>query len=270
MIQTHWRDLGALDGPVLAFGGPYSNLHATEALIVEASRLGVPPGNAICTGDVVAYCGSPAETVAAIRDWGCAVVAGNCEEQLAAGAADCGCGFEEGTVCDALSAEWYAYASARISNEVRRWMAATPERIAFAHRGARWAVIHGGATDVSRFIWPGQRDVIREEIAALEAEAGPFDGVIAGHCGLAFIEEVDGRLWVNAGVIGMPENDGTRDVSYCVLDEVPVLHRLTYDTAAAAKAMSGRATPYAAALRTGRWPSEDVLPPDLRRAVAAE
>ena len=30
--------------------------------------------------DVVAYCAEPVETVALIRDWGCAVVMGNCED----------------------------------------------------------------------------------------------------------------------------------------------------------------------------------------------
>ncbi|MEO1612250.1 MAG: hypothetical protein AAFU55_07835 [Pseudomonadota bacterium] len=162
-----------------------------------------------------------------------------------------------------------AYASARVSDEDRRWMAETPERIAFSHRGKRWAVIHGGATNVSRFIWSGQRDVIAEELAALEAEAGPFDGVIAGHCGLSFIEELGAKLWVNAGVIGMPENDSKRDVRFCVLDEAPLIHELAYDAAAAAADMVGRATPYADALKTGVWPSEDALPPHLRRAVAA-
>lgn len=53
------RDLGDLDGPVLVFGGPYSNLQATRALIARADQLGVPSQNLICTGDVVAYCGDP-------------------------------------------------------------------------------------------------------------------------------------------------------------------------------------------------------------------
>ena len=55
--------------PILVFGGPYSNLRATRALIAEAHRLGIPGDRAICTGDVVAYCAEPEETVAAIRDF---------------------------------------------------------------------------------------------------------------------------------------------------------------------------------------------------------
>ena len=91
--MTMNRDLGALEGPLLLFGGPYSNLQATRALRAEAERLGIPPARVICTGDVVAYCGDPAATVDEIRDWGCHVVLGNCEESLGRDGEDCGCGF---------------------------------------------------------------------------------------------------------------------------------------------------------------------------------
>ena len=77
------KDLGALSGPVLIFGGPYSNLQATQAVLAWADAHAVPPERMICTGDVVAYCAEPAETVALIRAAGCAVLAGNCERQLA-------------------------------------------------------------------------------------------------------------------------------------------------------------------------------------------
>lgn len=269
MTQAIWRDLGALDGPVLLFGGPYSNLQATQALIAEAERRAVPASNAICTGDVVAYCGDPAETTALIRDWGCAVVAGNCEAQLAAGAEDCGCGFEEGSVCDALSAEWYAFASRKVDADACAWMGAAPDRIVFTHKGARWAAIHGGASDASRFIWPGDVDAMAAEIALLEAEAGPIDGVVSGHSGVAYIADIAGKTWLNAGVIGMPAHDGRRQTRFALLDGGPRLHDLTYDADAAAAAMADRRSPYREALLSGWWPSEDVLPAALRRAARA-
>lgn len=258
-------DWGEIDGPVLLFGGPYSNLQALEALIAEAARLGVTPDRAICTGDVVAYCGDPAETVALIRDWGCRVIAGNCEIQLAEGAEDCGCGFEEGTVCDALSAEWYAYASTRIDADARAWMMGLPRRALFAMGGRRFGVIHGGAEDVSRFIWAG--DDKQAEIAALETAFGPLNGVVCGHSGIGFVEQVEGRLWINAGVIGMTPHDGRAETEFCLLGQGADLRRLSYDAAAAQAAMAGRASPYGAALTSGWWPSEDALPARLRRAA---
>ena len=48
-------DLGPIDGPLFCFGGPYSNLQATVAVLAEAKRRGFPPERIVCTGDVVAY-----------------------------------------------------------------------------------------------------------------------------------------------------------------------------------------------------------------------
>ena len=64
------------DGPVLLFGGCYSNLEATNALLAEASRLGIPPGRIVCTGDVVAYCADAVATAQSIRAAGIHVVMG--------------------------------------------------------------------------------------------------------------------------------------------------------------------------------------------------
>ena len=62
-------DLGELDGPVLIFGGPYSNLHATKALKAEAEKLGIPADRVLCTGDVVAYAAAPDATTELILDF---------------------------------------------------------------------------------------------------------------------------------------------------------------------------------------------------------
>jgi len=93
---------------VLLFGGCYSNLQATQALLDKASQLGIPPDRIVCTGDVVAYAADPMGTVDLVRASGMHVVMGNCEESLGLNAADCGCGFEVGSACDMLSVAWYA------------------------------------------------------------------------------------------------------------------------------------------------------------------
>ncbi|MDC1481332.1 hypothetical protein N8146_03270 [Ascidiaceihabitans sp.] len=55
--------IGILDGPILAFGGPYSNVQATKALFAKVKKRGTARENVICTGDVIAYCGAPLATV---------------------------------------------------------------------------------------------------------------------------------------------------------------------------------------------------------------
>lgn len=263
------QDLGVLSGEVMVFGGPYSNLQATQALIAAAGARGIPAARCICTGDVVAYCADCAATLAAIRDFGCPVVAGNCEKQLAAGAADCGCGFGEGTECDVLSAGWYAYATACVGAADRVWMQGLPDIVTFHHDGRRVAVVHGAATDVARFLWPTSTEAeFRAEIAAVEAAAGMVDRVIAGHAGLAFARDIGAVQWINAGVIGMPPHDGRPETRYAVLSgEGVVFHRLGYDHDAAHAAMqrAGLTQGYDQALQSGFWPSEDILPRALRR-----
>ncbi|MBL6458314.1 metallophosphoesterase family protein [Belnapia sp. T6] len=260
------------EAPLLCFGGPYSNRQALDALLAEAARRGIPPARMLCTGDVVAYCADPAATLDRMIAAGIPTVMGNCEESLAAGGEDCGCGFEEGTACDLLSRGWFAHASRQVTPAQRAWMGALPRRIELRIGGRRLMAIHGGAASINRFLFASAPDaVLAEEIAATGAE-----GVIAGHSGIPFTRLVGGRLcqdalWHNAGAIGMPAHDGTPRVWFSLLTpEAGGLriehHALDYDHAAAARAMraAGLAEGYAAALEGGIWPSEDVLPPEER------
>lgn len=261
------------NAPLLVFGGPYSNLQATRALKDEAERLGIPSGNVICTGDIVAYAANPEETARLIRDWEIAVVAGNCEEQLAGGAADCGCGFADGSECDRLSRGWYPYALAHTSAESRAWMAGLPQRLDVTYAGAAISVVHGGATQNNRFLFGSQHAELEAEWRAVNRSQA-CDIVLAGHAGIPFVASLSGGFWVNAGVIGMPANDGTPDGWYVLVDQVDgalrLRHRrLAYDFATAAAAMrrAGHANGYARTLVTGIWPSHDVLPAAERRAT---
>ena len=250
---------------LLVFGGPYSNIEATLAMRKEATRLQIDPTQVICTGDVVAYAANPEETTGLIRDWGIHVAAGNCEEQLAEGASDCGCGFEEGSVCDRLSRGWYPFALSNISAASQQWMADLPQSMRFRYCGLDVHVLHGGHSQTNRFIFSSDQAILEEEAAAIDA-----DLVLAGHAGIPFLARIARTTWLNAGVIGIPANDGTPDVWYALLEpdddleHVRIsLKRLTYDHVSAAAAMrrSGHANGYARSIVTGIWPSHDILPP---------
>jgi len=262
-------DLGTLSGEVLCFGGPLSNLQAMQALVGEAARHGLGMRNVICTGDTVGYCANPAQTVALMRASGFACIKGNVEQQLATGALDCGCGFSPGSTCDRLSAGWYAHANAHVPRDARDWMEDLPDMALFAHEGRRYAVVHGGFTNVSRFLWPSSSHTeFALELAAIQAAAGPVDGVIAGHCGVAFERDINGIHWINAGVIGMPPHDGRAATRYTTLHaDGARFHDLIYDAPSAVAAMhlAGLTQGYDQALHTGVWPSEDILPKEMRQ-----
>ena len=151
----------------------------------------------------------------------------------------------------------------------RAWMRGLPRRLDLVVGDRRLAVIHGCARRINRFVFAST------PIASKRAElafAG-CDGVIAGHCGLPFSQIVGGRLWHNAGAIGMPANDGTARVWYAILTPqrgglLIEHHPLDYDHPAAAAKMRACGLPeaYAATLASGLWPSCEVLPAAERGA----
>ena len=269
MLPLNIRDLGQLDDPMLVFGGPYSNAQALNAVLAEADRRDIPPNRIVCTGDIVAYCADALACLHLMAERQIPVIAGNCEKQLANGADDCGCGFEEGSACNALSVAWYAHARQQIGRNYNSYLAGLPDRITFEHCGQRYGVVHGGASEISTFIWPSSTDdQIRSEIALLETQVGPVDCVLAGHSGLPFQRDIGTKKWINAGAIGMPPNDGRDQTRFVHLqDGKATIHHLSYDAVSARKAMeeAGLTHGYHSALTVGYWPSEDVLPPDLRR-----
>lgn len=257
------EDLGAFAGPVLVFGGPYGNLQATTALLEQARAANIAPGNIICTGDVVAYCGDPQATVDAIRAAGIHVVMGNCEESLGLNMADCGCGFVAGSTCDLLSAQWFAHASGALDDGAKKWMAGLPRTLRFSINSHTMAVIHGGYGEISRFIFASSPVAQKRR----QIDALGVDGVIGGHCGIPFHQHVDGRMWHNPGVIGMPANDATPRTWFSIIRALNdgidfALQPLEYDYRRAVQAMheANLPTPYASTLSSGLWPNMDILP----------
>lgn len=261
-------NLRNFEKPLLLFGGPYSNLDALLALKAAAGSAGITPEHIICTGDIVAYCGQPYESVELIREWGIHVLMGNCEESFAQDADDCGCGFSEGSSCDLLSVEWFQFANKQLSAEQRQWFANLPTSIIFTVANKKAQVVHGSATAINQFIFPSTST---DEFNKQFAESGA-DIIIAGHSGLPFTKKIDDKVWLNAGAIGMPPNDGTQQTWYSMLypedNTIKIdLLPLDYDHVSAKNKMIAAElnTPYAHALLSGLWPSMDVLPEEERQ-----
>jgi predicted phosphodiesterase len=248
---------------LLVFGGIYSNLQAVESVLELANSLKLAPRQIICTGDTAAYCGDPQpalETVRAAEVWH---IKGNCEESLAESRGDCGCGFNEGTVCHALSASWFHYADSQVTSDLRQWMGGLPDALIVRFAGRRLAVLHGSPRAINQFVFRSTPPSEKTELLDL---AGT-DAIIAGHCGLPFTEILGSRMWHNSGALGMPANDGTPRTWFSLLnrtaDGILIQHcALKYDYRSAAARMREARLPlsYATALVSGRWPNLDILP----------
>ena len=255
-------DLGKIESSLLIFGGAYSNLQATQAIKSIAEHHKIPPENCICTGDIVAYCAQPRETVALIRDWGIHCLLGNCEESFANNGDDCGCGFDSGSQCDLLSGQWFSYANTQLTIEDRQWFSSLPRHIHFQINGIATLVVHGSVSSINQFIFSSSNtSIFAEEFALANA-----DMVIGGHSGIPFTKIIDDKTWHNSGAIGMPANDGTCHTWYSIIspkeDTISIEHKkLTYSYHDTFNAMKDNDmnNEYAKCLLNGLWPSTDIL-----------
>ena len=147
------------------------------------------------------------------------------------------------------------FASGVIGADGRGRMSLRPDLIVFTNRGARYGVVHGGYSDISRFLWPSSPEQdFQQEFGSFQAEHGSFDAIISGHCGMAFQRSIGTKSWINACAIGMPPHYGRPQTRYVVLGEDGArIKRLDHDVAAAGDQMRkvGLVQGYEVALKTG-------------------
>lgn len=252
---------------LLVFGGIYGNLQAFRAFLATAANK--ENAQLVFTGDLVAYCADGDDVCKLLQKTPlAAAIRGNCERAIAAGDDGCGCGFAPGSACDLLSRAWHAHALRSISSQSKAWMGALPERRIIRFGGRQIAVLHASLESDDEFIFPSTPAARKRD--ALDALG--VDGVIAGHSGIPFTQEIDGKVWHNSGALGMPANDGTPRVWFSewtasASGDIRIAHRaLEYETADAQRAMEIAGLPpgYREALQSGIWPSDSILPPEER------
>ena len=123
--------------------------------------------------------------------------------------------------------------------------------------------MHGAYPNTSEFIFKSTPWEVKQNIF----EATNADVIIAGHCGIPFSDAQQNNLWLNAGVIGMPANDGTPKVWYALMDDGNEelsfkICELEYDFETAAQMMEGKPLPqtYKETIKTGIWDNCEILP----------
>jgi hypothetical protein len=145
-------------------------------------------------------------------------------------------------------------------------MGELPQSITFAIKKYRFKVVHGSVTSINQFIFPSTSiDIKRRQITRAGTEA-----VIGGHSGIPFGQTIEDKIWLNAGAIGLPANDGSSDGWYMILEPLDSgflvsWHRLQYDARISYDStLIAGMSEYAQALTDGLWPSMDILPADER------
>lgn len=256
---------------LLVFGGPYSNLAATQAMYEVAQELAFKPKQIICTGDAIAYCADPEATIRLLMDWGIHWIKGNCEQAIADKRNDCGCGFDEGSACSLLSNEWFAFSRQNIPEVLHTTLNALPESILCEWGPVSILVVHATPFSMNHFVFSSSS--LQDKQRWIQQTH--VDVILAGHSGIPFGQRLDNnKAWLNAGVIGMPANDGQAVGWYLILTRTETTIKaqwlpLHYDVDNSIQRMNAynMCPAYAQALNSGLWPSQDVLP-ESERAVS--
>jgi len=257
------NQLGNLEDRLLLFGGVYSNLQSLIALKAWAEENKYVPENIFCTGDVLGYCAQPVECIDLIKEWGIHSIAGNVELQLKENQADCGCDFTSGGRCDLFSKDWYTYIQSKLDTRSKQWLDTLPHHIQFNYGKDKFTVVHGSWFQTAEYIFKSTPWLVKKN--NLDAAASTV--IVAGHCGLPFIDQQGEYTWINAGSIGMPANDGSSKVWFATINQVQnnldfKFHQLEYDHVTTRHRMikNNLPLPYADTLATGFWDNCEILP----------
>jgi predicted phosphodiesterase len=255
--------LGKVPGKLLFFGGVYSNLQALEALQSWATENYFHPANIFCTGDVLGYCAQPLECIELLQEWGIHTIAGNVELQLRNNEDSCGCDFTTGGRCDLFSKNWYSYTRSKMTGSAIDWLHTLPHHIKFEYYGQKLTVLHGSWANTSEYIFESTPWEVKQK--SLDESGSQI--IVAGHSGIPFSTIKDSYYWLNAGVIGMPANDGEATVWFMTLENnneelLPRFHQLKYDNVTTSNLMKANGLPpsYAQTLLTGLWDNCEILP----------
>jgi diadenosine tetraphosphatase ApaH/serine/threonine PP2A family protein phosphatase len=257
---------------IAVLGGIYSNHLALAAALADARAAGAEA--VYCLGDLGGFGPHPDRVFPLLAAAGVRIVQGNYDEAIAAGRDDCGCGYADPR--DNYFAQIsYDYTRRRTSREHRTTLAALP-----AYRRLRLGphavhLCHGSPRQVNEFLWEtATPDALLERFCARYA----CDVLLVGHTGIKWERRLEsGRLVVNVGAVGRPENDGTTRVWYALLaagcgpsrGDIRVEFRpVEYDWPALAREMEEEGLPdeFVTTIRTGWWTTCLEILPGKERA----
>ncbi|HZN35262.1 MAG TPA: metallophosphoesterase family protein [Pirellulaceae bacterium] len=266
--RVHDDDAGQGPRPAALLGGIYSNYLALEAALADIRRRGVR--DVYCLGDLGAFGPHPDRAIELLREHGVACVRGNYDDSIGRELADCQCGYTDPRD-NHFAQISYDYTLANTSPANRAWLRELPAEIRLELGGRRVLLCHGGPRRMNEFLWESTSST--HFLSAL-CEQYAADVICTTHTGLKWQRELPGgKLFLNVGVLGRPENDGQTSVWYTLLSASSGAHRaefipVAYDHERLAAEMRAERLPeeFALTILTGWWTTcLEVLPAKERR-----
>ena len=252
---------------IAVFGGIYSNYLALEAALADCRRRDI--NSIYCLGDLGAFGPYPDRVFPLLKEQKVQCIQGNYDNSIGNDLADCQCGYTDPRD-NHFARISYAYTLANTSRANREWLKNLPSQRRLTLGGKRVVMCDGSPRRINDFLWESTTSThFLEHLAHVHQT----DIILATHTGIKWQRQLaNGRQFVNIGVLGRPENDGTTDVWYAILsadgdvsiEYVPVL----YDHERLAQEMRAEKLPeeFIVTILTGWWTTcLEVLPAKERR-----
>lgn len=194
------------------FGGIYNNSLALKAAIQDADSRGAE--KIYCLGDLGAFGPNPDRVFPLLKDAEIECVQGNYDDSIGRALNDCQCGYTDPRD-NHFAQISYDYTLANTSQKNRDWMRELPKEIRFEQDGIRFLLCHGSPRRVNEFLWESTTST---QFLEKLAESEVADIILGTHTGLHWERQLsNGKRFVNVGVLGRPENDGTTNVWYTLV-----------------------------------------------------
>lgn len=185
----------------------HANLRAMQAVLDRYDHA----DEVWCLGDIVEYGPSPNECIALVREHCRHVVQGNHDGSYA-------------TAAGASQAD-NVWAMGSVPEDAA-WLVDLPTSLTVTVDGFSYYLVHASPQDPLRgTLWPHTGPAQFEEALRI---AGT-NRVLFGHSHMAFIEEIDACLLVNAGTIGQPRDGDYRAQCMLIEDGEIRFERVDYD-----------------------------------------
>ncbi len=197
---------------IALFGGIYNNYLALEAAIADAQTRHV--SQMYCLGDLGAFGPYPDRVFPLLTENDIQTVQGNYDHSIGNALEDCQCGYTDPRD-NHFAAISYTYTLQNTSLKNRQWMKELPKEIRFTWEDKTILLCHGSPRKTNEFLWESTTSTAFLERLANEQNA---DIILGTHSGLHWHRRLsNNRHFINVGVLGRPENDGTTNVWYTLL-----------------------------------------------------
>lgn len=250
------------------FGGVYSNYLAVEAALKTCSNLGVD--GVYCLGDMGAFGPHPNRAIELLVQGNVHCIQGNYDNSVGNNLADCQCGYTDPRD-NHFARISYEYTLTNTSNQHRDWLQKLPPAIRLDLGSERLLLCHGSPRRTNEFLWESTCSTHFLDGLCREYEANV---IATTHTGIHWERHLTGKnRFINVGVLGRPENDGTPRVWCTILEarennlRVEFLP-IEYDHHRLAKEMAAEGLPgeFQETIISGYWTScLEILPAKERR-----